>query len=575
MNLTNASRTFQLLGRILDVRESTESFLPAETGKPALPLRPVQQPFPRATPESQGISSHHVRRFLEELERDRELYMQDVMVLRNGNVIAEAAYGGQDLRCSKYTFSACKSVTSLAIGLLVDSGALRLDERVADIFDDLCPTPASRRKLRDMTVEDLLTMRSGIPFTEPEALTQQDWTRHFLSETPKTDPGTEFSYTSLNTYMLSQIVRRRSGLGLLPFLQHTLFQPMGITDVYWEKCPMGAEKGGWGLYIRPEDMAKLGQLVMNQGQWNGRQLISQSYLRAATTAHAVPPPHIGDFNYGYQIWVGRHENTFLFNGMLGQNVLGFKDSGIIVLTNAGADTDFQESRYFEIVSRYFGGTFPAQLPADSSALAQLHRCVDSLSWYNRPAQPIDDRALPFLDHSFRSEDPKAASFALLPMALQAIHNNYTTGFQSLAFSRRGDVPELIFREKDAVYRLAVGLGRPEVTELDFHGNTFRVAATGRFTHDEEERAVFYIRLEFMETPCVRVLKAVAVPDGLLLKATETPGVPYIQNKLSAYAEHPLYKPLILVAAGGTNPDYLNFKAEQLLSPQLKLVQTDQ
>lgn len=574
MNLSNASRTFQLLGRILDVRTSTESFLPVESAKPSLPLRPAQQPLPRSTPESQGISSHHIRRFLQELERNKDLYIQDVMILRNGMVIAEAAYGAQDLRTPKYTFSACKSVTSLAIGLLVDAGAVKLEERVADIFEDLCPTPASRRKLRDMTVEDLLTMGSGIPFTEAEALTEQDWARHFLSESPKFEPGSEFSYTSLNTYMLSLIVRRRSGMGLLDFLHQTLFQPLGITDVHWEKCPMGVEKGGWGLYIRPEDMAKLGQLVMNGGRWQGRQLISEDYIRAATSPHAVPPPTIGDFNYGYQIWVGRQENTFLFNGMLGQNVLGFKDSGIIVLTNAGADTDYQESRYFEIVSRYFGGRFPETLPADGSGLAQLRACIDSLSWYNRAKGTPDERADLFLDHSFQTTDSRAASFGLLPMSLQAIHNNYTPGLQSLAFSRKGDGPELIFREKDAVYRLPIGLGRPEVTELDFHGNIFRVAATGRFTHDEEERPVFYIRLDFMETPCVRILKAVAVQDGILLRATETPGVPYIQKKLSAYAEQPLYKPLILVAAGGTDPDYLNFKAVQLLSPELKLVQTD-
>lgn len=124
MNLSTASRTFQLLSRILDARTSTESFLPPRAEKPARPLSPAVQPFPRAVPESQGVSSRHIRRFLEELAEDPALYTQNVMLLRHGKVICEASYGAQDGRAVKYTFSACKSVVSLAIGLLADDGVL-------------------------------------------------------------------------------------------------------------------------------------------------------------------------------------------------------------------------------------------------------------------------------------------------------------------------------------------------------------------------------------------------------------------------------------------------------------------
>ena len=240
MNLSAASRTFQLLSRIFDVRTPTEPFLPPAGEKLPLPLRAAQQPFPRETPESQGVSSRHLQRFLEELAGDRSLYAQDVMVLRNGRVLCEAAFGAQDLRAAKYTFSACKSVVSLAVGLLVDDGVLAVDELVADIFFDGDGSP--RRKLKGMTVEDLLTMRSGAQFTEAEALTETDWIRRFLSSTLKGEPGTEFAYNSLNTYMLSAIVLRKTGRGLTDFLQDRLFAPMGITDVLWERCPAGVEK---------------------------------------------------------------------------------------------------------------------------------------------------------------------------------------------------------------------------------------------------------------------------------------------------------------------------------------------
>ena len=567
MKLTTASRTFQLLSRILDVRTSTEPFLPTAAEKPSIPLGAVSQPFPRATPESQGVSSRHIQNFLEELNRDRELYAQSVMILRNGNVICEAAYGAQNLQAAKYTFSACKSVVSLAVGLLADDGALSVEDEVSSFFEESGST-ALRRRLRGMTVEDLLTMRSGVLFTEAEALTEADWARRFLGDYLKSESGAEFAYNSLNTYMLSAIVCRRTGRSLTEFLRERLFEPMGITDIHWETCPKGIEKGGWGLYIRPEDLAKLGQLVMNGGLWQGKRLISQEYLTAATTAHAQVPEAVGDFNYGYQIWVGRHENTFLFNGMLGQNVLGFRDTGILVLTHAGADTDFQESRYFEIVSRYFGGAFPDSLPEDAGAQAELSAAVCVFSAYNRETEPAGEAAAPFLDRSFAVRDERSASVGLLPLALQALYNDYTAGVVSVAVSGKCGTPELIYREADALYRLPVGLGRPVVVQLDFRGNVFHVAALGRFTHDEEERPVFYIQLDFIETPCVRIIKLVMDGRRMLLRQTETPGVPYVSGKLCKAAQSPLYKPLLLMAAGGTEEDFLRYKTLQILSPEL-------
>lgn len=569
MNLSTASRTYQLLTRIFDPRAATEPFLPPRGEKAPLPLREPQQPFPRATPESQGIPSDHIRKFLQELGRGSDLYMQDALVLRRGKLLCAASFGSQVLTAPKHTFSACKSVTSLAIGLLVDDGLLSPEDKVADLFEDQA-TAAVRRRLKTMSVEDLLTMRAGVLFGEAEALSEPDWVRAFLNSSLKGEPGTEFHYNSLNTYMLSAIIRRKTGKGLAEFLQERLFDPMGITDIHWETCPAGIEKGGWGLYIRPEDMAKLGQLVLDGGVWNGQRLLSEEYLRTATTAHVTPPPELGDFDYGYQIWVGRKSPSFLFNGMLGQNVLGFRDSGILLVTNAGSDTDYQESRYFEIVDRYFGGRFPDALPEDPDAFARLQEAVAALSAYRNDPQHLDSRAEPFLDRSFQADDPRAASVGLLPVSLQALHNCYSSGLASVAVSVRGGQPELIYREKDATHRLPVGLGRPEISQLDFCGNVFQVAASGRFTHDEEERPVFYIQLAFLETPCVRTLKLIRTREGLLLRQTETPGVPYVYQKLRKAADGALYKPLLLLALGGSEEDYLRYKTLQLLSPQITL-----
>ena len=194
----------------------------------------------------------------------------------------------------------------------------------------------------------------------------------------------------------------------------------------------------------------------------------------------------------------------------------------------------------------------------------------ALSAYRNDPQRLDSRAEPFLDRSFQADDPRAASVGLLPVSLQALHNCYSSGLASVAVSIRGGQPELIYREKDATHRLPVGLGRPEISQLDFCGNVFQVAASGRFTHDEEERPVFYIQLAFLETPCVRTLKLIRTREGLLLRQTETPGVPYVYQKLRKAADGALYKPLLLLALGGSEEDYLRYKTLQLLSPQITL-----
>ena len=569
MNISTTSRTLQLLSRIFDTENPTEPFLPPSGEKRSIPLRPPRQPFDRATPESEGISSDHIRRFLEELGRGGDLFMQDVLVLRHGKILCSAAYGAQTLDAAKYTFSACKSITSLAIGLLLDDGLLNLDDEVADLFVDLIP-PAAQRRLKKLCIEDLLTMRSGIQFSEIQSATETDWLHSILSAPLGFEPGTQFQYNSLNTYLLSAIILRKSGMSLTDLLQKRLFQPMGITDILWERCPCGIEKGGWGLYIRPEDLAKLGQLVLDGGVWNGTQLISRAYLAVATSASVSPTDEGITYDYGYQIWVGRKENSFLFNGMLGQNVLGFRDSGILIVTNAGADTDYQESRYFEIVSRYFGGNFPDSLPENKDAEKRLHALVQKLSFYHRTNETPNQYAAPFLDRSFTVTKP-TPSVGLLPVVLQVFHNNYTRGITSLAITAKNDLPELIYRERDATYRLPVGLGVPQITELDFHGDRFRIAAHGRFTHDEEDRPVFYIRLDFLETPCVRILKLIHTDSGLVLRQSETPGVPYLCEKLSAAAQQPLSRPFLLMALGGSDEEYLRYKCLRLLSPEIPML----
>ena len=359
MSLSSAGRTMQLIARLMDPDRSNESFYETKNKKPAIPLGRGHMPMPCCSPEKQGISSRHIADFLQALQNAPFLRMQSVLVIRNGNVLCRAAFGARDTCLPRMTFSACKSITALAIGILMDDGLLHPDDKLTDHFPHDCG-PVSRRLMKDLTVHHVLSMQTGNLFNEAGSLTEDDWIKKFFSS-----PGLEFSrkfqYNSLNTYILAALVTRLTDLTLSEFLDKRLFGPMGIADYYWEVSPEGIEKGGWGLYMSPEDLGKLGQLVMDRGIWRGTRLISAEFLDKATDTQVETPLSCGDFNYGWQIWVGRKENTFLFNGMLGQNVLGFRDSGIILVSHAGNDEAFQTSAYYELAQRYFSGAFPNRL----------------------------------------------------------------------------------------------------------------------------------------------------------------------------------------------------------------------
>ena len=195
---------------------------------------------------------------------------------------------------------------------------------------------------------------------------------------------------------------------------------------------------------------------MDGGRWGGRQLISQDYLRAATTAHANPPSEFGDFDYGYQIWVGRRDNAFLFNGMLGKMSWASGTAASWCHQRRGGHR-LPGEPVLRDRQPLLRRDLPRYIPEDDSACLRLAEYAAALSDYHRAMGALDSAAAPFLDRSFDTSDPRAAAVGLLPMVLQALHNNYTSGVVSVAVSARGGLPELIYREREATYRLPVGL----------------------------------------------------------------------------------------------------------------------
>lgn len=590
MNIFPMMQTASLAGQLIDAKASTVPLIEMTSFKPKYNFSINGKRLNRCTPEEEGIPSELILELLKKLNNDKTVKLHSITIARNGKIICEAVSGAQRLDVWKHSFSACKSVTSLAIGMLVDDGILSLDEKIIDIFKDES-TPITKIKLKELCVEDLLTMRSTVLFAEGDSMTDADWVKAFLASPTKGTVGETFKYNSLNTYMLSAIVTKKSGRTLSEFLEERLFAPLGIKDFYWEKCPKGIDKGGWGLYIRPEDFIKIGTLIINGGMYEDKRLVSEEYINMATAKHVDIQVESERYDYGYQIWIDKHRDAFLFNGMLGQNLIGYKNNGIVVLANAGNSEMFQHGNFFEYLNNAFSREFPQAREAAPSSYKALSDYIYSLSYYNKKIiKPTITKKLkrffistrPTVDYfdyldkkTFEVNGGENKAVGILPLVIQSVENCYSHGFEALSFRRTKDgKPELIYRETDNEYVIPLGFDIPEIFNLQYRNDNFLIASSAKFTKNEDDEVVFVIRLDFLETPSSRIIKIYWVDENTIqMQQSESPGEDFMMRlsdmMMSEYTE----KPIIGTLLDKFGSDYIGYKIEKIFNPRLNLTTT--
>lgn len=292
----------------------------------------------RSTPEEQGIASAAILKFVERVDRDiHELH--SFMLVRHGKVVAEGWWEPYAPEKPHMLFSLSKSFTSTAIGMAVAEGRLSVEDPVLSFFPDETP-PRVSKNLAAMRVRDLLTMTTGHAKDATQRTISQkegNWVKGFLELPVRYRPGTHFVYNSTATYMLSAIIQKLTGMTLLDYLTPRLFEPLGIENPTWETCPKGINVGGWGLVIRTEDIACFGQMYLQHGEWNGRQILSPEWV-AQATSRQVPngdqPPIDWSQGYGYQFWRCRY-NIYRGDGAFGQYCIVMPEQDAVLAITSG------------------------------------------------------------------------------------------------------------------------------------------------------------------------------------------------------------------------------------------------
>ena len=338
----------------------------------------------KATPESQGVPSAAIVRWIDACEREigPDHSLHGFVIVRHGRVIAEGTWAPYDtLNKPHMLYSHSKSFTSTAIGFLVDEGKLDLDARVLSFFPDKAPQNPSAN-LQALRVRDLLTMNVGASFTDAERKDiNGDWVKAFLANDIEKEPGTVFKYDSCATHMLAAIAERVSGMKLMDFLKARLFDPLGMKSPWSTVSPTGIACGGWGMNMTTRDLARFGQLYLDHGMWNGQRLLSREWVVAATSrqtwsgAIAVTGEDGSDWHqgYGFQFWRCRH-NAFRADGAAGQYTIVMPEQDAVVSIHAGLRDMQQEiNLVWDHLLPAFG---PKPLPEDAAAQQALAaRCA--------------------------------------------------------------------------------------------------------------------------------------------------------------------------------------------------------
>ncbi|AQG79594.1 serine hydrolase domain-containing protein [Spirosoma montaniterrae] len=316
------------------------TFAPANTGW-AVPTRSAK--LPRSLPEAQGVASGGLLNFVNAVEK-ADLNLHSLMVVRHGRVIAEGWWAPYAPQRKHTLYSLSKSFTSTAVGMAVAEGRLTVDDKVTSFFKDDLPATVSDN-LAAMRVKDLLTMSTGHErdtTATVRAFGNKNWPKAFLAQPVQRQPGTHFVYNSGATYMLSAIVQQLTGQTVLAYLKPRLFDPLGIEGADWEVDPTGVSTGGWGLRVRTEDIAKFGQLYLQQGVWQGKRLLPESWVADATREQILQPGTDranSDWlqGYGYQFWRCRHD-AYRGDGAFGQYCVVLpKQDTVIAITSETAN----------------------------------------------------------------------------------------------------------------------------------------------------------------------------------------------------------------------------------------------
>nr|MCR4660521.1 beta-lactamase family protein [Clostridia bacterium] len=380
----------------------------------------------RTKPEEFGYTTEYIEPFLNEVTNDLSVRPNRVIIVKGDKVIGERYAHPYVKDAWNCVFSATKTVTALALGLLYDDGLVNLDEPVCNILD--IANKVGNLQNKKITLRHLLTMSTGNTFNEVESAVSTKWVKDFFNSGNKFKIGSKFDYNSLNTYIIGACVEKLSGKHLSELVNERIFKPLGINDTYFEVSPEGIAKSGWGLFIIPEDMAKLGIMFRDYGVYKGQRILSEDWIKQMSSKQIASTKAGHRYDYGYQMWVKEEINLSFFNGMYNQDILMFRDSGVVVVMCCANNEAFHGSNHYPMVEKYFATKEMGNFELIKTPGSHDYPNNESLMHY------YDS----IVDKEFCPTNKKANACGILPLLLQNEMGTYAKGIKKLMFTKKDE-----------------------------------------------------------------------------------------------------------------------------------------
>lgn len=314
-----------------------------------------------STPEEQGINSQILDSAF--IAADNLSYMDGLLVIRNGYLVAERYYNGYNFYSAHNIKSVSKGFLSALTGIAIQKGYITLEDKVMDYFPEYIYDTMDTRKY-DITIDDLMIMRMGIDTEDHnllEVLATPNWIKTTIELPLLSAPGEKFRYNTMETHLLSAILTKISGQTTCELMQQLLTDAMGVHIYSWSQDPQGYYFGGSEMFLTPRDMAVLGYLYLNGGKLRDVQIVPANWVNFSLARTWEKDSKewgvLRDYNYGHLWWLGKINGYEMFwaLGYGGQMVLTFPDLNLIVVTTAGYDIGWdvdQERPILEVVSKY-------------------------------------------------------------------------------------------------------------------------------------------------------------------------------------------------------------------------------
>lgn len=341
--------------------------------------------FKEITPEKAGIPSEAILNFINQLE-DNRVNIHGFFMARGEEVFAEGYWKPFNKNFQHRMYSAGKSFTSIAIGLLQEEGKLKITDYICDYFQDKIPKEGVHDYIKKTTIKNMLTMRTAHNKTTYKVENNDDWVESFFKIKPSHYPGTIFSYDTSATHVLSALVERLSGKCLMDYLREKVLNYIDFSkEAKFLKDPMGISQGGSGLICTMRDLAEFTYICMNDGWYRGKQLIPKEYLHQAIKKQVdtfIQPVIDEQQGYGFQFWKSRY-NGFTLYGMGGQLSICLPQYKIIFTTTA--DTQGNPTGLQNIYDAFWQHIFPFVwkkhdvFPEDIASCSKLKEKINNLS----------------------------------------------------------------------------------------------------------------------------------------------------------------------------------------------------